>query len=84
MTILQLFLLIAVMLSGWFIGRFISSKTKEELKAGKKWFKLLCLASLITAIYGLFALQGDELVFLIASCFFVFLLSLASLAYKKK
>jgi len=83
MTTLQLILLIIVMLSGWPIGRFIASKTEEELKEGKKWFKLICLVSLIAIIIGIFLLKEDELVFMIASCFFVFLLSLTSLVYKK-
>jgi len=84
MTILQLILLIVVMLSGWPAGRFIASKTTEELEAGKIWFKLICAASLIVAFASLFIFRDENLVFLVASCFFIFLLSLASLRYKKR
>ena len=84
MTILQLILLIVVMLSGWPVGRFIASKTTEELEAGKIWFKLICAVSLAAVIISPFIFQGDTLVFLVASCFFIFLLSLASLMYKKR
>lgn len=82
MTLLQLILLIVVSLLGWPIGKFIARKTKEELKAGKKWFKLICIGALITAIVSLFIFQGNDLTIIIASCIFIFLLALAAL--KKK
>jgi len=84
MTILQLILLIVVMLSGWPVGRFIASKTTEELEAGKIWFKLICIISFIAIIASFFLIKGENLVFLVASCFFIFLLSLASLRHKKR
>jgi len=84
MTILQLILLIIVMLSGWPAGRFIASKTTEELEAGKIWFKLICIVSFVAMLLSFFLIKGDTLVFLVASCFFIFLLSLASLMYKKR
>ena len=83
MTILQLILLLIVMLSGWPVGRFIASKTTEELSEGRKLFKIICMVSLIAVVISFFVLQGEEMVFVIASCFFVFLMSLASLNYKK-
>tara|TARA_Y100000310_G_C20676707_1_gene813514 strand:+ start:110 stop:580 length:471 start_codon:yes stop_codon:yes gene_type:complete len=47
-------------LLGLFIGWFIASKTKEELKPGKKYFNLICHISLSILIIGaLYVLQSN-------------------------
>lgn len=84
MTLLQLLLLIVVILAGWPIGRFIASKTQEELQAGRHWFKLIMLVCAIGALISLFLAREDSMVLLIASFAFIFLLALASLLYKEK
>lgn len=84
MDTLQIILLIAIAFSGYPIGRFIASKTQEELQAGAKWFKLIMLACAIGIIISLFLARENNMVLLIASFAFIFLLALASLLYKKK
>ena len=84
MDTLQIILLIVIAFSGYPIGRFIASKTQEELQAGAKWFKLIMLACLIGIIISFFLETGSNLLLLIASFAFIFLLALASLLYKKK
>jgi uncharacterized membrane protein YoaK (UPF0700 family) len=41
---------IIILVLGITIGNILAKKTKEELKIGKKWFKLIILISLIGAI----------------------------------
>jgi len=84
MDTLQIILLIVIAFSGYPIGRFIASKTQEELGAGAKWFRLIMLACLIGIIISLFLARENSMVLLIASFAFIFLLALASLLYKKK
>jgi len=84
MDTLQIILLIAIAFSSYPIGRFIASKTQEELQAGAKWFKLIMLACAIGIIISLFLARENSMVLLIASFAFIFLLTLASLLYKKK
>jgi len=44
------------------IGNFLAKITKEELKSGKKWFKLLIFISLIGAFISFF-IGNDPLFF---------------------
>jgi hypothetical protein len=44
------------------LGSFLAKSTKEELKEGKRWFKLIIIASLIGAIASLI-LKNDILFF---------------------
>ena len=44
------------------IGNVLAKLTKEELKSGQKWFKIIILLSLIGAIVGL-ALNNDIVLF---------------------
>jgi len=84
MNLLQLILLIVITFSGYPIGRFIASKTQEELGGGAKWFKLIMLACPIGIVVSFFLEKGNNLLLLIASFAFIFLLASASLLYKKK
>jgi len=81
MSILQLILLILIVFSGWPIGVFIASKTKEELKAGKKWFKRIMMLCFVLVIASLFILNGDEMTLAVSSL--AFMLMLFSAALKK-
>ena len=53
---------IAFLLLGIPLGSYLAEKTKEELKAGKKWFKLIILVSLLSSIVALI-IQNDFLFF---------------------
>jgi uncharacterized membrane protein YeaQ/YmgE (transglycosylase-associated protein family) len=53
---------ISVLFLGFFIGNFLARTTKDELKNGQKWFKLIILVCAIGAIITLF-LGNDALLF---------------------
>ena len=60
--LLKLLIGISVLLLGIPIGTFLARLTKEELKDGQKWFKLIIIISLIGAIISLI-LRIDFLLF---------------------
>ncbi len=41
------------------VGNYLAKFTKEELKSGQKWFKIIIILSLIGAIIGL--ILGDDI-----------------------
>ena len=49
------------------IGNYLAKATKEELKSGQKWFKLIIIASLVGGIIGL--IIGNDI--LLFSLFFI-------------
>ena len=53
---------ILVLILGLPIGNFLAKYTKEELKQGRKWFKLLILIGLIGGIVGLI-IRNDVILF---------------------
>ena len=55
-------LAIGVLILGIPIGDFLAKITKEELKSGKKWFKLLIFVSLVSSIISFF-IGNDPLFF---------------------
>ncbi|MFA5070755.1 MAG: hypothetical protein WC511_00085 [Candidatus Pacearchaeota archaeon] len=55
-------LAIILLVLGIPIGNFLAKITKEELKSGKKWFKLLIFISLIGAVISFF-IGNDPLFF---------------------
>lgn len=81
MNPLTLIITIIIALAGFPAGLLIAKLTEEELKSGKKWFKLLAIAAAIAIILSAIFAQGETMLFLIASFVFVMLLSLASLIY---
>ena len=81
MSILQLLIMFLIVFSGWPIGLFIASKTKEELKAGKKWFKTAITSCLVIVFASIFILKGDEMLLSVSA--FTFMLMLFSAALKK-
>ena len=60
--IFKLFIGVLVLILGIPIGNFLAKKTKEELKDGKKWFKLLIVLSLIGGFIGLI-IGNDTILF---------------------
>lgn len=79
MSTLQIILLVLIALSGYPIGGFIASKTKEELKSGRKWFKLIIAMSMMGILISLIMLRGDNLLISVSSLIFISLIASASL-----
>ena len=69
---------IAILLLGIPIGSYLAKITKEELKKGQKWFKLIVIISLIGAIVSLI-LSNDILLFS-----FLFIAIVTSRSLRKK
>ena len=62
LEIVKLLIGVAVLMLGFFIGDFLAKVTKEELKDGRKWFKIIIYVSLFGGIVGLI-LRNDFLMF---------------------
>ncbi|HLC78704.1 MAG TPA: hypothetical protein VJH92_06280 [Candidatus Nanoarchaeia archaeon] len=77
--LLQLALGLAVLALGIPAGNFLAKQTKEELKDGSKWFKIIIVFSVIGAILGLI-LKNDVLLF---SLLFIAIVTSRSLVRKK-
>ena len=75
---LKLVIGIGVLLLGFPIGMFLAKKTKEELKSGRKWFRLIILLGFIGAVVSLIV-GNDALLF-----GFLFILVVTSMSLKKK
>ena len=60
--IIKLIIGCLVLVIGYFIGILLARATKEELKSGQPWFKLIILVSLIGGIIGLI-IGNDVLMF---------------------
>ena len=73
--IIRLVIGILVLLFGFPIGSYIAKSTKEELKSGQKWFKILIIASLIGGAVSL--IIGND--FLMFSFFFIAIVTSRSL-----
>ena len=53
---------IIVLALGFPIGSFLAKRTKEELKSGKKWFKIIIALGLVGGLFGLI-IQNDVVLF---------------------
>tara|TARA_Y100000310_G_C20331935_1_gene645702 strand:+ start:167 stop:403 length:237 start_codon:yes stop_codon:yes gene_type:complete len=53
---------IVILLLAFPLGSWLAKETKEELKQGKKWFKLIIILSFVGAIVSLF-FRSDVLFF---------------------
>jgi hypothetical protein len=53
---------IGILALGIPVGDFLAKITKEELKSGKKWFKILIFVSLVSSIISFF-IGNDPLFF---------------------
>ena len=60
--VLKIIIGIVFLFLAWPIGIFLSKITKEEMKQGKKWFKLMIALSLLGSLIGLI-LRNDVLLF---------------------
>lgn len=76
-------ILLIIALAGFPIGLLIAKFTQEELKAGRKWFKMLAIAAAIALIASLIFASGETLLFLAASFVFIGLVSLAAITYPR-
>lgn len=87
---ISIILIIVIVLLGYPIGLLIAKLTKEELKAGRKWFRILVFVSAIAIVASILFTTGETLLFLVMSFVFILLLALASwiqsnkLNHKKK
>ena len=77
-------LVVVIALLGYPAGLIIAHLTKEELKAGRRWFRIIAILSIIGIIISLILTRGNALLFLAASFVFIFLLALASLIKSKE
>ncbi len=78
MNALQIIFILIIILAGYPLGLLLAYFTKEELRAGRLFFKIImsiCLLVIITS--GIFS-KGQNLVFLLAISIFIFLMTLAS------
>ena len=72
---IRLIIGIFVLLVGVIIGNYLANNTKEELKDGQKWFKLIIIVSVIGGFVGLW-IGSDVIMF---SLFFVAVVTSRSL-----
>lgn len=70
---------ILVLLLGIIVGNLLARSTKEELKKGQPWFKLILITSLIGGFIGL--VIGDDV--LLFSLFFIAVITSRSLKRTK-
>jgi len=73
--IIKLIIGIVFLLLGIPIGNYLRNITKEELKSGQKWFKLIIIVSLVGGFIGLI-IGNDVLLF---SFFFIAIVTSRSL-----
>ncbi|MEM4326021.1 MAG: hypothetical protein QXU40_01850 [Candidatus Pacearchaeota archaeon] len=55
--LVKIFIGSIVVFSGFFLGELLAKITKEELRAGQRWFKILLLLSFLGAIFSLLTLN---------------------------
>jgi len=75
LEIFQLVIGILILILGIPIGNFLARRTKEELKSGQKWFRLIIIFSLVGGFIGLI-IRNDILMF---SFFFIAIVTSRSL-----
>ena len=78
----QIFLLIVVALLGIPAGFLLKYFTKEEMKAGRKWFRIISLSSAIAFFAGLIFAEGDSLALMLTAFAFIFFISAVPLIKK--
>ncbi len=66
---------VIVLVLGIPLGNYLAKVTKEELKDGQKWFRLIVIFGLIGVVLGL-VLRNDALLF---SCAFIAIVTSRSL-----
>lgn len=78
LEIFKLLIGIGVLILGIPIGNLLAKNTKEELKSGQKYFRILSFTGLIGGLIGLI-IQNDVLLF---SFFFIAIVTSRSLTRK--
>ena len=78
--IVKLIVGVLVLLLGFPIGTFLAKITKEELKQGQKWFKMIIFISAVGTLAGLI-FKNDVLLF---SFLFIIIVTSRSLRKLKK
>jgi len=76
--IFKLLIGVAVLVLAFPIGDILTKKTKEELKQGRIWFKIIVYVSLVGGVVGML-IENDVLMF---SFFFMALVTSRSLRRK--
>jgi len=76
--IFKLLIGVAVLILAFPIGDILAKKTKEELKQGRIWFKIIVYVGLVGGVVGMF-IGNDVLMF---SFFFMALITSRSLRRK--
>jgi len=71
---------IVLLVLGIPIGNFLAKITKEELKTGQKWFKLIIIASLVGSVISL--ISGNDI--LLFTFLFIMIVTSRSLKERKK
>jgi len=72
---IKLFISVFVLILGFPIGYYLAKNTKEELKSGQRWFRLIVIIGLVGGLIGL--ILGND--FLMFFCFFVAIVTSRSL-----
>lgn len=62
LRIVKLIIGIFILILGFPIGSYLARQTKEELKSGQKWFRLIIIFGLIGGVIGLI-IGNDVLLF---------------------
>ncbi len=70
---------IIVLFLGVFIGNLLAKNTKEELKTGQGWFRMIIILSLVGGVVGL--IMGNDI--LMFTMFFIAIVTSRSLKVKK-
>jgi len=76
--LIRIFIGIVILLVAFPLGNWLAKLTKEELKAGKKWFKLLIIIALIGSVVSLI-MKNDVYLFT-----FLFIVIIALQSWKRK
>ncbi|MFC1686081.1 hypothetical protein ACFLZZ_03610 [Nanoarchaeota archaeon] len=71
----QIGLLVFIALLGIPTGFFLAHLTKEELKDGRKWFKLLSIISFAAFLASLFLVNGNVQPLMLTVSAFIFFIS---------
>jgi len=86
-TFIQIILVLCVFAAVFLAGIWLANATKEELKDGKKYFRVLikiCLLFIaVSAVYGIFSGFNESILIVILTLASVFLIALISFLKSK-
>jgi len=84
LTIIQIILLALIALLGIPTGFILKRATMEEMKAGKKWFKMISSISLLSAIISVILANDNSALYVTTFMFLFFISSVPLIKFKKK